>query len=69
MASYGRKVCEATPAIATRLIRERITQAELAKKVGVSPGTVWRWLNNQELDRVRVEMLQAAITDIAEKRA
>lgn len=69
MASYGRKVCEANPAIATRLIRERITQAELAKKVGVSPGTVWRWLNNQELDRVRVEMLQAAITDIAEKRA
>jgi DNA-binding transcriptional regulator YdaS (Cro superfamily) len=33
--------------LTTYLARERISQAELARRLSVSPGLVWQWLNGR----------------------
>jgi DNA-binding transcriptional regulator YdaS (Cro superfamily) len=33
--------------LATYLKRNRVSQAQFARKVGVTPGAVWQWLNDE----------------------
>ena len=61
------KICKANPDLAQVLLAYKITQSELARRVGRDRSTVWRWLSDPNLDPARRELLKQAITNGGQK--
>lgn len=66
MATISGKTCTTHADIAETMLRYKITESAVARKLGVSRYTIGRWLRDPALDSVRLNVLRQAVTELAE---
>ncbi len=67
MATISGKTCTTHADIAEIMLRYKITEIAVARKIGISRCTIGRWLRNRDLDSTRRVMLSRAVEDLAEE--
>ena len=67
MATINGKTCTTHADIAEIMLRCKITEKAVARKMGISHSTIGRWLRNRDLDSTRKLMLSRAVEDLAEE--
>lgn len=67
MATISGKTCTTHADIAEIMLRCKITEISVARKIGMSRVTIGRWLRNRDLDSTRRLMLLQAVEDLAEE--
>lgn len=66
MATINGKTCTTHADIAEIMLRCKITEISVARKIGISRSTIGRWLRDPALDSVRLNVLRQAVTELAE---